>query len=170
MAIEPAGSLSPVIHPGAWIHPGAFILGDVHLADGVSVWPTAVLRGDSGRITVGERSNLQDGTIAHATTGESTTTVGVECTIGHRVTLHGCTVGDSCLVGMGSTLLDNVVLGEWCFVAAGTLLPPGKVFEPRSFILGSPGRRVREVSARELEAIAHGWKAYVELTRRYTRP
>lgn len=167
MPIQSLGALSPVIHPQAWVHEGAWLLADVHLSEDVSVWPTAVLRGDSGRITIGARSNVQDGSVGHATTGVSTTTVGEECTIGHRVTLHGCTVGSHCLVGMGSTLLDNVVLGEWCFVAAGSLIPPGKVFEPRSFILGSPAKRVREVTEKELAAIDEGWKAYVGLMRRY---
>lgn len=167
MSIESLGALSPVIHPGAWVHPSAVLLADVHLAEDVSVWPTVVLRGDSGRITIGARTNLQDGTIAHATTGVSTTTVGEECVIGHRVTLHGCTVGARCLVGMGSTLLDNVVLGDGCFVAAGSLIPPGKVFEPGSFILGSPAKRVRAVTEKELAAIDEGWKAYVALMHRY---
>ncbi len=167
MSVEDLGSLRPVVHPEAWVHPGAFLLGDVHLAAEVSVWPTAVLRGDAGRITIGAHTNVQDGSVAHATTGLSTTTVGEQCTIGHRVTLHGCTVGAHCLVGMGSTLLDNVVLGDWCFVAAGSLVPPGKVFEPRSFILGSPAKRVREVTERELAAIDEGWRTYVGLARRY---
>jgi carbonic anhydrase/acetyltransferase-like protein (isoleucine patch superfamily) len=167
MAIESLGELSPVIHPTAWVHSSAVVLADVHLAEDVSVWPTVVLRGDSGRITIGARTNLQDGTIAHATTGVSTTTIGEECVIGHRVTLHGCTVGARCLVGMGSTLMDNVVLGDGCFVAAGSLIPPGKVFEPRSFILGSPARRIREVTEQETAAIDHGWRAYLALMRRY---
>lgn len=167
MPIQSLGTLSPVIHPRAWVHEGAFLLADVHLAEDVSVWPTVVLRGDVGRITIGARSNVQDGSVAHATTGVSATTVGEQCTIGHRVTLHGCTVGSNCLVGMGSTLLDNAVLGDGCFVAAGSLIPPGKVFEPRSFILGSPARRVREVTERELAAIDEGWRTYVGLMRRY---
>lgn len=133
----------------------------------MSVWPTSVLRGDCGAIRIGARSNVQDGTICHATQGYSTTTVGVECTIGHRVTLHGATVGDRCLVGMGSILLDGVELGAECFVAAGSLIPPGKKFEARSFLVGSPAKRVREVSAKDLESIAHAWKTYLELMRGY---
>lgn len=158
---------TPRIHPSAYVHPAAELLGEVEVGEEVSVWPTTVLRGDCGAITVGARTNLQDGTIAHASRGLSTTRVGVECTIGHRVTLHGCTVGGHCLVGMSSTLLDNVELGEWCFVAAGTLLPPGKVFEPRSFVMGTPGKRVREVTAKELEAIDQAWRTYLDLARTY---
>lgn len=158
---------TPRIHPTAWVHPSAELLGDVLLHEEASVWPTCVLRGDCGTITIGARSNLQDGTICHATGGVSTTTVGVECTIGHRVILHGCTVGDHCLVGMGSTVLDNVQLGEWCFVAAGSLIPPGKVFEPRSFILGSPAKRVREINERDAEAIVAASKVYLGLMASY---
>lgn len=158
---------TPRVHPSAYVHPTAQLLGDVSIAEEASVWPGTVLRGDSGAITIGARTNVQDGCIGHATGGVSVTTIGAHCTIGHRVILHGCTVADHCLVGMASTLLDNVVLGAWCFVAAGTLLTPGKVFEPRSFIMGSPGRRVREVSAKELEAIEHGAHTYVALARRY---
>jgi carbonic anhydrase/acetyltransferase-like protein (isoleucine patch superfamily) len=167
MPIHPVGPLTPVVHPSAFVHAGAWVLGDVHLGEESSAWPTAVLRGDAGRISIGARTNLQDGAIAHATTGVSTTTIGVECTVGHRVILHGCTVGNRCLIGMGAVVMDNVVLGDECFVAAGTLIPPGKVFEPRSFILGSPGKRLRAVGPEELELIARGWKGYVELAKRH---
>ena len=167
MASYSYGALTPRIHPTAYVHPAAELLGEVELAEQVSIWPTCVLRGDCGAITIGARTNLQDGTIAHATGGVSETVVGVECTIGHRVTLHGCRIADHCLVGMSSTLLDNVVLGEWCFVAAGSLIPPGKVFEPRSFIMGSPAKRVREVNEKELEAVARAWQVYVKLAQTY---
>jgi carbonic anhydrase/acetyltransferase-like protein (isoleucine patch superfamily) len=165
--IEAFMSLTPRVHARAWVHPSAQLLGDVELAEDVSVWPTTVLRGDCGTIRIGARSNVQDATVAHATQGVSQTTVGEECTIGHRVTLHGCTVGNRCLVGMGSILLDNVVLGDECFVAAGALIPPGKKFEPRSFLVGAPAKRVREVTAKDLEAIDHACKTYLELMRGY---
>jgi carbonic anhydrase/acetyltransferase-like protein (isoleucine patch superfamily) len=170
MTIDSFSGLAPQVHPRAWVHPSAQLLGQVVVHEEASVWPTCVLRGDVGQITIGARSNVQDGTIAHATFGVSVTEVGVETTIGHRVVLHGCRVGDHCLVGMSSTLLDNARLGEWCFVAAGSLLTPGRVFEPRSFILGSPARRVREVNARELEAIDHGWRVYLELMQAHRDP
>ncbi|MFT3709283.1 MAG: gamma carbonic anhydrase family protein [Archangium sp.] len=165
--IEAFKSLTPRVHARAWVHPSAQLLGDVELAEDVSVWPTTVLRGDCGTIRIGARSNVQDGSIGHATQGVSMTSVGMECTIGHRVTLHGCTVGNRCLVGMGSILLDNVVLGDECFVAAGALIPPGKKFEPRSFLVGAPAKRVREVTAKDLEAIDHACKTYLELMRGY---
>ncbi|MFO0597399.1 MAG: gamma carbonic anhydrase family protein [Myxococcaceae bacterium] len=166
--IEAFGALSPRVHQRAWVHPSAQLLGDVVLEEDVSVWPTSVLRGDCGTIHIKARTNVQDGTVCHATSGVSTTTVGVECTIGHRVILHGCTIGDRCLVGMGSILLDGVELGDHCFVAAGALVPPGKKFEPYSFLVGSPAKRVRAVTEKDLAAIDHAWKTYRELTRGYS--
>lgn len=167
MSSEAFEGLSPTVHPTAWVHPSAQLLGDVQLGEEVSVWPTAVLRGDCGTIRLGARSNVQDGAILHATTGFSQTTVGIECTLGHRVVLHGCTLGDRCLIGMGSILLDGVELGEECFVAAGSLVTPGKKFPARSFIVGSPAKRVREVSERDLAAIDSGWRSYLKLMRGY---
>jgi carbonic anhydrase/acetyltransferase-like protein (isoleucine patch superfamily) len=167
MSSESFRGLVPRVHARAWVHASAVLLGEVELEEEASVWPATVLRGDVGAITIGARSNVQDGSVAHATGGVSVTRVGVETTVGHRVVLHGCLVGDHCLVGMSSTLLDNCRLGEWCFVAAGSLIPPGKVFEPRSFILGAPARRVREVNARELESIDHGWRVYLDLMKHY---
>jgi carbonic anhydrase/acetyltransferase-like protein (isoleucine patch superfamily) len=159
--------MTPRVHPTAYVHPSAQLLADVELAEEVSVWPTAVLRGDNGFVKVGARTNIQDGSICHGTLGISTTTVGSQVTVGHRVTLHGCKVGDNCLVGMGSILLDNVEIGAESFIAAGSLITPGKKYEPRSFIIGSPAKRVREVTAKDLEAIAHAWKTYQELARKY---
>ncbi len=164
--IESFEQKSPRVHPLAFIHAGAYLLGDVEVAEEASIWPAAVLRGDHGPISVGARTSIQDGCVAHATQNRSQTVIGMECTVGHRVVLHGCRVADRCLVGMGSVLLDNVELGEWCFVAAATLLTPEKKFPPRSFILGSPGRRVRDVTAQEMEWIVHSWKSYVDLVRR----
>jgi len=167
MSIEIYDSFTPKLHPSAYVHPSAVLIGEVELAEEASVWPTCVLRGDNGRIAIGPRTNLQDGTICHATLGQSKTTVANDVTVGHRVTLHGCTIARWCLIGMGSTILDGVELGEWCFVGAGSLLTPGRKFEPRSFILGTPGKRVREVKQSEIDAITHGAQTYVELCRKY---
>ena len=169
MPIETFEQFAPQVHPLAFIHSGAYLIGDVTVGEEASVWPTAVLRGDQGAISIGARSSIQDGAVVHATLGISTTAVGEECTVGHRAVLHGCTIGARCLVGMGSILLDGVELGEGCFVAAGSLLTPGKVFPPRSFVVGSPGRALREVTAEQLEWIRYSWQAYVDLARRNRR-
>jgi carbonic anhydrase/acetyltransferase-like protein (isoleucine patch superfamily) len=169
MPSEAFRDLVPSVHPTSWVHPSAQLLGDVQLAEDVSVWPTTVLRGDSGTIRIGARTNVQDGTIAHATGGFSQTTIGEQCTIGHRVILHGCTVGNRCLIGMGSILLDNVEIGDDSFVAAGSLVTPGKKFPPKSFIMGSPAKRVREVTPEDMQMIEHSWQVYVETAKGYRR-
>jgi len=158
--IQPFSGHTPRIDPGAWVHPSAVLIGDVHLASGASVWPTAVLRGDMGPIRVGRDSNLQDGTICHDTTDLSETVVGERVTVGHRVVLHGCRIEDECLVGMGAIVMDNVVVGRGSFVAAGALIPPGRIIEPGSFVVGMPGRVTRQVTEREREMIEQGWRSY----------
>lgn len=158
--IEPFDGKAPIVHPEAWVHRTAVVIGEVVLHRGVSVWPTAVLRGDMGLVEIGEDTNLQDGVVCHDTTDRSLTRVGARCTIGHRAILHGCLVGDDCLVGMGAVVMDNVEIGSGSLVAAGTLLPPGKRIPPNSFVRGSPGRVEREVTDRDREMIAFGWKSY----------
>ena len=157
----------PKVDPTAYIHPNASLIGEVTLKAEVSVWPSAVLRGDNGSITLGERTNFQDGAVAHSTLDMSTTSIGDECTIGHRAIIHGCKVGNSCLVGMGSILLDGAELGDWCFVGAGSLITPNRKFPPKSFIIGSPAKAVREVSSKDMEWIVHSWKVYLDLCRTY---
>jgi len=157
----------PKVHDLAYVHPSAQLIGEVDVGPEASVWPCAVMRGDNGAVALGARSNFQDGAIAHATLGQSRTTIGQECTIGHRAVLHGCTVGDSCLVGIGAVVLDHAVLGDWCFVAAGALIPPNRKFPPKSFIMGSPAKVVREVSTKDMEWIAHSWRVYQDLCRAY---
>lgn len=166
--METYQNLSPQLAASVWVHRSAVIIGDVQLADGVSVWPGVVLRGDQGAIVVGEGSNLQDGTIAHATGGISTTIVGARCTVGHRVLLHGCRVEDDCLIGMGAILLDNCVVGAGSIVGAGAVIPKGKIVPPRSLVLGIPGKVVRTVSDVEFEEhIRHGYLEYQRLAQVY---
>ena len=169
MAIEPFERFVPQIHPAAFIHPAATLIGEVTVGEEASVWPSAVLRGDHGAIRIGARTSIQDGSVGHATDGRSVTEVGEECTVGHRVVLHGCRIGHRCLVGMGSVLLDGAELGDECFLAAGSLVTPGKRFPPRSFLLGSPARRMREVTAEQLAWITYSWQAYQDLARRYKK-
>jgi gamma-carbonic anhydrase len=167
--IETFEQHTPRIHPSAFVHPSAHLIGDVQLDDESSVWPTAVLRGDHGAILIGPRTSIQDGSVAHSTHGTSETRIGAECTVGHRAILHGCRVGDRCLVGMGSILLDNSEIGDDSFVAAGALVPPNRKYPPRSFILGSPARRMREVTLQEVEWIRYSCEAYRDLARRHRR-
>lgn len=158
--VEALDGREPEIHPEAWVHPTAVVIGEVVLRRGVSVWPTAVLRGDMGLIEIDEDTNLQDGAVCHDTTGRSVTRVGKRVTVGHRAILHGCVIGDDCLVGMGAIVMDDVEVGAGSLIAAGTLLPPGKKIPPGSFVRGSPGRVERPASDRDREMIAFGWKSY----------
>lgn len=165
--IENLGELAPQIHPTAWVHQQASVIGEVELGPRVSIWPAAVLRGDMGLIRVGADSNIQDGTIGHNTDGHSETLVGERVTVGHRVLLHGCIVEDDCLIGMGAILMDNVRIGRGSFIAGGTLIPPGREIPPGSFVMGSPGRVIRPCGERETKAIGYAWKHYVETVERY---
>ncbi|QIG80395.1 gamma carbonic anhydrase family protein [Stakelama tenebrarum] len=133
---------SPVVADGAWVAPSADLIGDVQLASGASVWFGAVIRADNTAITVGARSNIQDGAMLHSDPG-SPCTVGEDCTVGHHAILHGCTIGDRTLVGMGATILNGAVIGEDCLVGAGALVTEGKTFPPGHLILGSPAKAVR---------------------------
>ena len=152
----------PVVHETAWVHDGAWIIGDVELGPEVSVWPTAVLRGDMGRIRIGEQSNIQDGAVLHMTTHLSHAIVGKRVTVGHRAILHGSIVEDDCLIGMGSILLDNCRIGAGSIVAAGALVPVGVEIPPGSLVMGSPGKVVRQLSEKHQRMIAFSWRSYVE--------
>jgi carbonic anhydrase/acetyltransferase-like protein (isoleucine patch superfamily) len=160
--IEAHGGHRPQVDPTAWIHPSAVVIGEVVLGPQVSIWPTAVLRGDMGLIVIGEASNVQDGAICHDTGGRSETRVGRWVTIGHRAILHGCVIGDRCLIGMGAIVMDNAVIGEGSLIGAGAVVPPGKVIPPGSVVLGTPGRVVRSAGPVESEMIDGGWRAYVD--------
>ena len=163
--IEEFAGQSPVLHPTAFVHEGAFLIGDVELGAEVSVWPTAVLRGDMGRIRIGARSNLQDGAIVHMTTDLSDAVVGERVTVGHRAILHGCIVEDDCLIGMGAILLDNCRIGSGSIVAAGALVPMDREIPPGSLVIGSPARVVRAVSERHREIIDFSWRSYTRKAR-----
>lgn len=154
---------SPHIDPSAWVHPSAVVCGEVRLAARVSIWPTAVLRGDQGAIEIAEDSNIQDGAVVHCTGGFSTTSIGQRVTVGHRAVIHGCTVEDDCLVGMGSVIMDNAVIGRGSVVGAGAVVLANTVIPPDSLVLGSPGTRVRATKETHREWIAHSWKTYVQL-------
>lgn len=165
--IERYGDLVPVVDPTAFVHTTATLLGDVTLHARASVWPGCVLRGDQGAIVIGEESNIQDLTMVHATGGISSTTIGARVTVGHRVILHGCTVGDDCLIGMGSILLDNCVIEPDSIVGAGSLVPPGMVVPSGHLVMGSPARVVRTLKDADRGMIRAGRAAYLQMAETY---
>lgn len=152
----------------AFIHPDAVVLGDVTLGDRASVWPTAVLRGDSDRIVVGSETSVQDGAVLHADDGVPCT-IGDRVTIGHRAIVHGATVEDDCLIGMGAIVLNHAVIGRGSLIGAGALVPEGMRVPPGSVVLGVPGKVVRSVDDVTRDRIALGVRAYVELQARHRR-
>ncbi len=162
MSLESYLGRAPVVHPDAWVHPSAVLIGDVTVGAESTVWPHTTLRGDDGRIVIGARTSVQDGAVVHTTEDLSETVVGDCVTIGHRVVLHGARVGDHCIVGMGSILLDNARVGDHCLVGAGTLLTQNVEIPPYSLVLGSPGRVVRRLNDKELAWIEYSWKRYVQ--------
>ncbi len=153
---------TPNIHETAYVHPGAWVIGDVTLGARVSVWPTAVIRGDTDAITVGADSNIQDGSVLHVDAGVPCT-LGARVAVGHRAIVHGATVADDCLVGMGAVLLNRVQVGTGSIIGAGAVCREGMVVPPNSLVLGVPGRVVRETTADERERIARTVAAYVAL-------
>lgn len=142
----------PVLEGSCFIAPGAHVVGDVQIAQDVSIWFNAVLRADEAPIRVGRGSNLQDGVLVHTDEGFPAT-VGEGVTVGHGAILHGCTLEDGCLVGMGAIVLNGARIGRESLVAAGTLIPEGRVIPPRSLVMGSPGQVVRLLRADELERL-----------------
>jgi carbonic anhydrase/acetyltransferase-like protein (isoleucine patch superfamily) len=156
----------PTIHPTAFVHEQAIILGDVTLGAHVSVWPTAVIRGDSDRITIGDDSNVQDGTIVHVDNGMPTT-IGKRVAIGHRAIVHGATIEDDCLIAMGAILLNGVYVGTGSIVGAGAMCPEGMRIPPNSLALGIPARVIRQTTDAERERIRLTVTSYLELQERY---
>jgi carbonic anhydrase/acetyltransferase-like protein (isoleucine patch superfamily) len=165
--LEAFEGLRPEVHPEAWVHPSAVVMGEVRLGPGASVWPGAVLRGDMGPIWIGAWTSVQDGAIAHNTGEVSVTRIGDRVTVGHRALLHGCEVEDDCLIGMGATLLDNCRIGRGSVVGAGALVPAGRIIPPGSVVLGSPGKVVRTAGPADAARIRQGWEAYRDLVRRW---
>jgi carbonic anhydrase/acetyltransferase-like protein (isoleucine patch superfamily) len=157
----PHGDAYPEIAPSAWVAPGAYVVGDVHLAVESSVWYGAVLRGDTEPIRIGARTNVQDGCVLHADPGFPTV-VGEDCVVGHNAIVHGCEIENGCLVGMGATILNGAKIGEGSIVAAGALVPENKVFPPHSLIVGVPAKRVKDVSQEQTADIGRGVRTYVE--------
>jgi carbonic anhydrase/acetyltransferase-like protein (isoleucine patch superfamily) len=157
----------PRVHCDAWIAPGAMVIGDVEIGAESSVWFGAVVRGDIHSIRIGARTNLQDHCVVHVTRNLYPTRIGDEVTVGHRATVHGCTVGDGALVGIGAVVLDGAEIGEEALVAAGALVPPGAVVPPRTLVVGTPARVRRELSPAEIKEQRARALAYVQDARAY---
>ncbi len=173
MALRSFEGNSPVLAQGAFVDDTALVLGDVTLARDSSVWPMAVVRGDIHRITIGERSNIQDGSVLHVThdsrfnPGGHPLTVGDEVTVGHHVVLHGCHIEGPCLIGMGSVVMDGAHIEPKVILAAGSLVTPGKVLEGEYLWVGQPARRVRALTADELAYLSYAAVHYVRLKDRH---
>ena len=149
-----------------WVAPNAVVLGKVALETDASVWFGAVLRGDNELIRVGARSNVQDGCVLHTDPGYPLD-IGEDCTVGHMVMLHGCTIGARSLIGIGSIILNGARIGEECLIGTNTLIPEGKVIPPRSMVLGSPGKIVRELSDDDVRRFGGAAGRYVNNWKRY---
>jgi carbonic anhydrase/acetyltransferase-like protein (isoleucine patch superfamily) len=151
-----------------WIAPNAQVIGNVILKKNASVWFGAVLRGDNEPITVGENSNIQDNSVLHTDLGEPLT-IGDDVTVGHMVMLHGCSVGDGSLIGIGAVVLNGAKIGKNCLVGAGALVTEGKAFPDNSMIIGAPARVTRQLTPEQARGMAMGARHYVENWRRFAR-
>jgi gamma-carbonic anhydrase len=165
--IRPFGGKTPRLHDSVFVADGAVVIGDVEVGEGSSLWFGALVRGDVNSIRIGARTNVQDQSVVHVTGGTHPTVVGDDVTVGHRVTLHGCTVHDRCLVGIGAVVLDGAVIGPDAMVGAGSLVPPGMVVPPGTLALGSPARVKRELRADELAHLRASARNYEQLAQRY---
>jgi gamma-carbonic anhydrase len=162
MPIYSLNGVAPQIHASAWIAPNATVIGDVVIGESSSVWFGAVIRGDVFPIRIGARTNIQDNAVIHVTNGRAATTIGDDVTVGHSAIIHGCTVGNRCLVGMGSTVLDNATVEDDVFVAAGSLVPPGGRVESGTMAIGRPVKRIRALNDMDRMEIAGAAALYVQ--------
>lgn len=154
-------SISPTVHPSAFVDASAQVIGDVHIGSESSVWMNVVVRGDVNSIRVGARTNIQDLTMVHVMRGTQPTAIGDEVTVGHSAVVHGCTIESRCLIGMGAILLNGCHIGTGSIVAAGTLVPEGMVVPPRSLVMGVPGNVRRPLTPEEAASITRHAESYV---------
>ena len=173
MSLSPFGGVMPSLGHRVFVHDAAIVIGQVSIGDDASLWPFAVARGDVNTISVGARTNIQDGTILHVThdgpysPGGLGLVIGEDVTVGHHVALHACRVGNFCLIGIGATVLDGAVAEDEVLVAAGSLVPPGRHLESRGLYRGRPAERVRELTDGELEMLHYSAAHYVRLKDKY---
>ena len=151
-----------------YIAPSAAVIGRVRVGRETNVWFGAVIRGDSAPIAIGDRTNIQDNAVVHVD-ADAPVVIGANVTVGHAATVHGCTVGDSCLIGIGATILSHAVLGRYCIVGANALITERKTFPDRSLIVGVPAKRVRDVTDEEIAMIAENAALYVDKGRHYAK-
>jgi carbonic anhydrase/acetyltransferase-like protein (isoleucine patch superfamily) len=165
--IRPFRDKIPEIHPSAFIAESADVIGDVVIGEESSIWFNSVVRGDVFYIRIGNRTNVQDGSVIHVTNGRHATVLEDEVTVGHKVTLHGCHIERNCLVGIGAIVMDRVRVGERSLIAAGSLLTPGTIVPPRSLVMGSPAKVKRPLTDEEADGLDYFWKNYIELSKVY---
>lgn len=175
MTVRTFQGVSPTFGKDTYIDPTALVVGDVQMGDDCSVWPVTVIRGDVHRIRIGDRCNIQDGSVLHVThagkyTGEGYSLIlGNDITVGHKATLHGCTLGDRILIGMGATVMDGAVVPDNVVVGAGSMVTPGKVLESGFLYVGSPARKARPLSEKEISFFTYSAQNYVALKNEYLR-
>jgi carbonic anhydrase/acetyltransferase-like protein (isoleucine patch superfamily) len=157
------------VHADAWLAPGVVVIGDVEIGAGTSVWFGSVVRGDVHSIRIGARSNLQDHVVVHVTAGHFATEIGDDVTVGHRAVVHGCSVRDGALVGIGAIVLDGAEIGEEAWIGAGAVVSPGTKVPARALVRGVPGRVVRTLGTDEIERQRERTREYVVTARRYAR-
>lgn len=168
MSIYALGDRKPRFGAGSWIAHNATVIGAVTAGRNVNIWYNVVLRGDNDPITIGDDTNIQDGSVLHNDEGVPLT-IGSGVTVGHMAMLHGCTIGDGSLIGIGSVILNRAVIGKGCIVGANTLIPEGKVFPDRVLIVGSPGKVVRELTDADVANLKKSAAHYVDNAARYQR-
>ena len=166
MAIYELDGIGPRISDSAWVADSAQVMGNVELADQVSVWFGVVIRGDTETIRIGRRSNIQDMSVLHADVGMPLT-LGEDVTVGHKVMLHGCTIGDGSLIGIGAVVLNGAKIGKGCLVGAGSLVTEGKEFPDGSMIMGSPAKLVRPLTTAQLDGLRQSAQVYVGNAKRF---
>ncbi len=173
MTIRKFENISPAIDPTAYIDETALVIGEVTIAADVSLWPKVVARGDVNTISIGARTNIQDGTILHVShdsefaPGGFPLVIGADITVGHQAILHGCTIEDGCLIGMAATVMDGAIVRSGAIVGAGSLVPPGKDLQGGYLWVGSPVRQARELRAEEKAFLEYSARHYVELKNRH---
>ena len=158
----------PEVHTEAWVASNATVIGRVKLKKNSSIWFNAVLRGDIELITIGENSNIQDGSVLHTDPGYPLT-IGKGVTVGHMVMLHGCQISDDTLIGIGSIILNNAKIGKNCIIGANTLITENKVIPDNSLVVGSPGRVLRKLTDEEIKAVLENGKHYVDFSKKYKK-